>query len=76
MKILRKRLTYSLNESISDEAVYRTAPATPGLLIRGWQVLDSTILCCGQFRTVLFFLILAHKETRQGRPLKDKKSDM
>ena len=23
----------SLNQSISDEAVYRTAPATPGLLI-------------------------------------------
>ena len=25
-------LTESINESISDKAVYRTAPATPGLL--------------------------------------------
>ena len=33
MKIWRKRLTHSINESISDEGVYRTAPATPGLLI-------------------------------------------
>ena len=32
MKIWRKRLTDSLNQLISDEAVYRTAPATPGLL--------------------------------------------
>ena len=26
-------MTQSLNELINDEAVYRTAPATPGLLI-------------------------------------------
>ena len=32
MKIWRKRLTYWLNELINYEAVYRTAPATPGLL--------------------------------------------
>ena len=36
MKIWRKRLTHSLteliNELINDEAVYRTALATPGLL--------------------------------------------
>ena len=32
MKIWRKRLTYWLNEWINHEAVYRTAPATPGLL--------------------------------------------
>ena len=32
MKIWRKRLTYLPNELISEEAVYRTAPATPGLL--------------------------------------------
>ena len=32
MKIWRKRLTYLLTELINDEAVYRTAPATPGLL--------------------------------------------
>ena len=25
-------MTDSINESINDEAVYRTAPATPGLL--------------------------------------------
>ena len=28
-------LTYQMNELISDKAVYRTAPATPGLLIIG-----------------------------------------
>ena len=33
MKIWRKRLTYLINELINDEAVCRTAPATPGLLI-------------------------------------------
>ena len=33
LKIWRKRLTYSLTELMNDEAVYRTAPATPGLLI-------------------------------------------
>ena len=33
MKIWRKRLTQRINELIDDEAVYRTAPATPGLLI-------------------------------------------
>jgi hypothetical protein len=27
-------MTQRLNELINDEAVYRTAPATPGLLIR------------------------------------------
>jgi hypothetical protein len=34
MKIWRKRLTELTNESINDEAVYRTALATPGLLKR------------------------------------------
>ena len=33
MNILRKRMSHLINQSISDEAVYRTAPATPGLLI-------------------------------------------
>ena len=33
MKIWRKRLTHSLTDLMNDEAVYRTAPATPGLLI-------------------------------------------
>ena len=28
----------SINESINDEAVYRTAPATPGLLMTTWKV--------------------------------------
>ena len=32
-KICRKRVTESMNEIINYEAVYRTAPATPGLLI-------------------------------------------
>ena len=32
MKIWRKRMTHSINQSINDKAVYRTAPATPGLL--------------------------------------------
>ena len=30
MKIWRKRLTESVNQSVNDKAVYRTAPATPG----------------------------------------------
>ena len=34
MKIWRKKLTDSVNQSMNDEAVYRTAPATPGLLIK------------------------------------------
>ena len=33
MNIWRKRVTESVNELIHYEAVYRTAPATPGLLI-------------------------------------------
>ena len=32
MKIWRKRLTYLLTELINDEAVCRTAPATPVIL--------------------------------------------
>ena len=32
MKIWRKKLTDSLNQWINDKAVYRTTPATPGLL--------------------------------------------
>ena len=32
MKIWRKRISRLITESINDEAVYRTAPATPGLL--------------------------------------------
>ena len=32
MKIWRKRMTDSLNELMNGKAVYRTAPATPGLL--------------------------------------------
>ena len=37
LKILNERMTqimtYWINESVNDEGVYRTAPATPGLLI-------------------------------------------
>ena len=33
MKIWRKRIDHSINQLISHEAVYRTAPATPGLSI-------------------------------------------
>ena len=33
MKIWWRRLTHLLTHLINDEAVYRTAPATPGLLI-------------------------------------------
>ena len=33
MKIWRKRIGDLINQLISDEAVYRTAPATPDLLI-------------------------------------------
>ena len=32
MNIWMKRVTESVNQLINDEAVYRTAPATPGLL--------------------------------------------
>ena len=32
MKIGRKRVTYSLNESVNYDGACRTAPATPGLL--------------------------------------------
>ena len=33
LKILNKRITKSVNESVNDEGVYRTALAPPGLLI-------------------------------------------
>ena len=36
-------MTCSVNQSISDEAVYRTAPATPGLLISAGIVLKCLI---------------------------------
>ena len=32
LKIWRKRIAHSINHLINDEAVYRIAPATPGLL--------------------------------------------
>ena len=32
MKIMRKRITELMNLSMSEEGVYRTAPATQGLL--------------------------------------------
>ena len=31
-------MTQRLNELINDEAVYRTAPATPGLLISSMEI--------------------------------------
>ena len=45
MKIWRKRLTYSLTHSLNDEAVYRTAPATPGLLIMEGKTLVKIFRC-------------------------------
>ena len=35
LKILNERMTYSMNEGINYKGVYRTAPATLGLLITG-----------------------------------------
>ena len=32
MKIWRERMNHLMNEWINDKAVYRTAPATPGVL--------------------------------------------
>ena len=32
LKILNERITQSVNQSVNDEGVYRTALATPGLL--------------------------------------------
>ena len=50
MKIWRKRMSDLTNEWMNDEAVYRTAPATPGLLISlPWYI----------------FLILRSKSTRK-----------
>ena len=46
MKIWRKRMTHWIN----DEAVYRTAPATPGLLIRCGDLYKSVML--GLWRSV------------------------
>ena len=37
MKIWRKGLTEWINQLINDEAVYKTAPATPGLLMSEWE---------------------------------------
>ena len=33
VKILSQTMTQLMNQSVSDKAVYRTAPAAPGLLI-------------------------------------------
>ena len=35
-------LTELMNELMNDEAVYRTAPATPGLLISRWQLFQAS----------------------------------
>ena len=40
LKILNERITQSMNELMNHESVYRTAPATPGLLNRG-----TTLYC-------------------------------
>ena len=34
LKILNERMTQLINELMNDGGVYRTAPATPGLLIK------------------------------------------
>ena len=44
MNIWRKRIGYSVNQLISDEAVCRTAPATPGLLKTAQTVTLSQLL--------------------------------
>ena len=48
-------LTESINESISDKAVYRTAPATPGLLIISYCshfVPNPTYYCIGNYTCI------------------------
>ena len=49
MKISRKRLTHWLTESVNDEAVFRAAPATPGLLKTQQKrmVAPCCDSCCG-----------------------------
>ena len=53
-------LNYLINESINDEAVYRTAPATPGLLINATFLLLHKIL----YRTCHIFSMALAKGWR------------
>ena len=41
----REEKAHGLTESISDESVYRTAPATPGVLTSSALVACSKYLC-------------------------------
>ena len=52
MKIWRKRLTQSVSQSVNYEAVYRTAPATPGLLNIGCRITCSFTVKGGGFGRV------------------------
>ena len=36
LNIQNERMNYLINEIINDEGLCRAAPATPGLLIKGW----------------------------------------
>ena len=52
MKIWRKRIGDSINQLISDKAVYRTAPATPGLIKIGQSGGASCRRVCYQNRYI------------------------
>ena len=59
----------SINQLINDEAVYRTAPATPGLLIiKGFEVIwDKSIVCL--LANILYLHILVYKFSLNNLPI-------
>ena len=46
LRDLNERMTQLINQSIDDEGVHRTAPATPGLLITGAVAGPTLIQIC------------------------------
>ena len=66
----------SISQWTNDKAVFRTAPTTPGLLIRWLQIIDITpsIFYIGSFRFFLLFNILHYSKAlfereKNARPI-------
>ena len=58
VNIFSQTISEFMNQSVSDVAVYRTAPATPGLLTRTYFCPNEYILIIHIFRYLLTDLLL------------------
>ena len=56
-------MTESVNQLMNDEAVCRTAPATPGLLIMGWG-LKSVVVSVFSLEFLWFSRLFTHLSTQ------------